>query len=349
MTSRAAGGQLLRLAINGYGRIGRSVLRALYESQLTDRLRVVAINEPAEIHRMAHLTRYDSTHGRFPGQVEVNGGQLQINNDSIATHHFEQVEELDWATPGVDLVLECSGSFSSRSEAERHLARGAGAVLFSQPAAADVDATVVYGYNHRQILATHRILSAASCSTNAVVPVIDAIERAFGVEHGVITTIHSAMNDQPVIDAYHHTDLRKTRSAMHSIIPIETGLARGIDRVMPALAGRFQAQAMRVPTMNVSVIDLSIVLCCDVNEAAVNAALLSASQDGYCGVLGYTEEPLASCDFNHDQHSAIVDASQTRVAGKRLAKILVWFDNEWGYANRMLDVAAYCQSVGVGG
>ena len=338
----------MRLAINGYGRIGRSVVRALYEYHGTNRLQVAAINEPAEIHTMAHLTRYDSTHGRFPGRVEVAGGQLRINGDRIATMHFEQVEELDWAELGVDLVLECSGSFSSRKEAERHLARGAGAVLFSQPAAADVDATVVYGYNHQQIVASHSILSAASCSTNAVVPVIDTIERAFGVEHGVITTIHSAMNDQPVIDAYHHTDLRKTRSAMHSIIPIETGLARGIDRVMPGLAGRFEAQAMRVPTMNVSVIDLSIVLRCDVSEATVNAALLSASQQGYSGVLGYTEEPLASCDFNHDQHSAIVDASQTRVAGKRLAKILVWFDNEWGYANRMLDVAAYCHCVGVG-
>ncbi len=348
MTAVAKMGSSLRLAINGYGRIGRSVLRANYESRRSNSMQVVAINEPAEIHTMAHLTRYDSTHGRFPGTVEVSGEQLQINGDSIATFHCEQVEGVDWAALGVDLVLECSGSFSSRSEAERHLARGAGAVLFSQPAAADVDATVVYGYNHQQIIAPHRILSAAACSTNAVVPVIDVIERAFGVEHGLITTIHSAMNDQPVIDAYHHTDLRKTRSAMHSIIPIETGLARGIDRVMPALAGRFQAQAMRVPTMNVSVIDLSIVLSCAVDEAVVNAALLAASRDRYRGVLGFTDEPLASCDFNHDQHSAIVDASQTRVAGDRLVKILVWFDNEWGYANRMLDVAAYCQTVGVG-
>ncbi len=343
-----AGSRPLRLAINGYGRIGRSVLRALYEYHGCGGMQVVAINEPAELHTMAHLTRYDSTHGRFPGRVEFAGDRLLINGDSIATLHSEQVEGLDWAELGVDLVLECSGSFSSRSEAERHLARGAGAVLFSQPAAADVDATVVYGYNHRQIEASHRILSAASCSTNAVVPVIDAVERAFGVEHGVITTIHSAMNDQPVIDAYHHTDLRKTRSAMHSIIPIETGLARGIDRVMPALAGRFEAQAMRVPTMNVSVIDLSIVLRREVSEATVNAALLDASESVYRGVLGYTDEPLASCDFNHDRHSAIVDASQTRVAGGRLAKILVWFDNEWGYANRMLDVAAHCHSVGVG-
>jgi glyceraldehyde 3-phosphate dehydrogenase/D-erythrose 4-phosphate dehydrogenase len=337
-----------RLAINGYGRIGRSVLRALYESGRRHALQVVAINEPADLNTMVHLTRYDSTHGRFPGRVSGCDGKLQIDDDAIATFHVDQVEALDWSSLGVDLVLECSGSFSSRCEAQRHLDRGAGAVLFSQPADPDVDATIVFGYNHQQIDVQQRILSAASCSTNAVVPVIDALDKAFGVQHGLITTIHSAMNDQPVIDAYHHTDLRKTRSAMHSIIPIETGLARGIDRVMPHLAHRFQAQAMRVPTMNVSVIDLSIALGQDVDEARVNAALRSASQANYSGVLGYTEEPLASCDFNHDQHSAIVDASQTRVAGGRLVKVLVWFDNEWGYANRMLDVAGRCRDRGVG-
>jgi D-erythrose 4-phosphate dehydrogenase len=335
-----------RLAINGYGRIGRSVVRALYESGRADTMRVVAINEPADLATMAHLTRYDSTHGRFPGQVECGDEQLIINGDAITCLHSNRIEDLDWSALGVDLVLECSGSFSSRAEAERHLAGGAGAVLFSQPAQADVDATIVYGFNHQQLQPQQRILSAASCSTNAVVPVIDAIEKAFGVDHGLITTIHSAMNDQPVIDAYHHTDLRKTRSAMHSIIPIETGLARGIDRVMPALAGRFKAQAMRVPTMNVSAIDLSISVSTDVDEAQVNSALQRVSAADYCGVLGYTEEPLASCDFNHDQHSAIVDASQTRVAGGRLVKVLIWFDNEWGYANRMLDVASHCMAIG---
>jgi erythrose-4-phosphate dehydrogenase len=305
-------------------------------------MQVVAINEPADLSTMAHLTRYDSTHGRFPGRVATAGEQLLINGDSIATLHAEQLETLDWSVHGVELVLECSGRYCSRSEAERHLAAGAGAVLFSQPAAADVDVTIVYGVNHQLIRPEHRILSGASCSTNAVVPVIDAIDRVFGVQYGLITTIHSAMNDQPVIDAYHHTDLRKTRSAMHSIIPIETALARGIDRVMPALAGRFRAQAMRVPTMNVSAIDLSITVSRDVDEAEVNRALQEASESAYGGVLGYTEEPLASCDFNHDQHSAIVDASQTRVAGGRLVKLLIWFDNEWGYANRMLDIAAHC-------
>ncbi len=346
MTAGNSAAPACRLAINGYGRIGRSVLRALYESGRADTMRVVAINEPADLATMAHLTRYDSTHGRFPGQVECDDEQLIINGDAITCLHSNRIEDLDWAALGVDLVLECSGSFSSRAEAERHLAGGARVVLFSQPAQADVDATIVYGFNHQQLRPQQRILSAASCSTNAVVPVIDAIEKAFGVDHGLITTIHSAMNDQPVIDAYHHTDLRKTRSAMHSIIPIETGLARGIDRVMPALVGRFKAQAMRVPTMNVSAIDLSIAVSTDVDEAQVNSALQRVSAADYCGVLGYTEEPLASCDFNHDQHSAIVDASQTRVAGGRLVKILIWFDNEWGYANRMLDVASHCMAIG---
>ena len=349
MTSGIGAAPVCRLAINGYGRIGRSVLRALYESGCADTMRVVAINEPADLATMAHLTRYDSTHGRFPGQVKSGNGQLIINGDAITCLHSNRIEDLDWAGLDVDLVLECSGSFSSRTEAERHLTSGAGAVLLSQPAQADVDATIVFGFNHQQLQPQQRILSAASCSTNAVVPVIDAIDKAFGVDHGLITTIHSAMNDQPVIDAYHHTDLRKTRSAMHSIIPIETGLARGIDRVMPTLAGRFQAQAMRVPTMNVSAIDLSIAVATDVDETQVNDALRQVSAADYCGVLGYTEEPLASCDFNHDQHSAIVDASQTRVAGARLVKILIWFDNEWGYANRMLDVANHCVTIGICG
>ena len=349
MTAAATETGSCRLAINGYGRIGRSVLRALYESDRGGSLQVVAINEPADTSTMAHLTRYDSTHGRFPGRVGCEDEQLIINGDAIETLHSAQIENLDWSALGIDMVLECSGRYSTRREAEAHVAGGAGAVLFSQPAQADVDATIVYGVNHRQLLPGQRILSAASCSTNAVVPVIDAIEKVFGVEYGLITTIHCAMNDQPVIDAYHHTDMRKTRSAMHSIIPVETELARGIDRVVPTLAGRFKAQAMRVPTMNVSAIDLSIAVSEDVDEVLVNAALRRASETDYCGVLGYTEEPLASCDFNHDPHSAIVDASQTRVAGGRLVKILIWFDNEWGYANRMLDIAAYCATIGLCG
>ncbi len=328
---------MLRVAINGYGRIGRSLLRAVYESGARGLLQIVAINEPADALTIAHLTRYDSTHGRFPGSVELEQGQLIINGDAIDLYPGDAIEDLPWRALSVDVVLECSGAYTDRSTAEKHLHSGANRVLFSQPAESDVDATVVFGINHQQLTGSERVISSASCSTNAVVPVIQILDDAFGVTGGVITTIHSAMNDQPVIDAYHHTDLRKTRAAMQSIIPVETGLALGIDRLLPHLTGRFQAQAMRVPTINVSVIDLSVMLEAQVDVTSVNSCLQRASANALQGILGYTEEPLASCDFNHDPRSGIVDASQTRVSQQTLAKVLVWFDNEWGYANRMLD------------
>ncbi|MDB2382568.1 erythrose-4-phosphate dehydrogenase [Porticoccaceae bacterium] len=328
---------MLRVAINGYGRIGRSVLRALYESNARQWVQVVAINEPAETKTMAHLTRYDSTHGRFPGTVEWQQDKLVVNDDIIQICHQEDLNQLPWANFAIDVVLECSGTFSNRSTAETHLEAGAKRVLFSQPAEADVDATIIYGINHQVLSGDETIISSASCSTNCVVPVISVLNDSFGVDGGVITTIHSAMNDQPVIDAYHHTDLRKTRGAMQSIIPVDTELALGIDRLLPELTGRFQAQAMRVPTANVSAIDLSIMLNNQVDVDAINRALSNASEGYLTDVLGYTEEPLASCDFNHDPRSGIVDASQTRVSQNKLVKVLIWFDNEWGYANRMLD------------
>ena len=328
---------MIRVAINGYGRIGRSVLRALYESGAREWVQVVAINEPADSKTMAHLTRYDSTHGRFPGTVNVSEDSLTINGDDIAIVHEKDLSALPWGQHGVDVVLECSGTFTDRDTAEQHISSGAKRVLFSQPADPSVDATIVYGINHSILTGNETIVSSAACSTNCVVPVIKVLNDAFGVDGGVITTIHSAMNDQPVIDAYHHTDLRKTRAAMQSIIPVDTGLALGIDRILPELTGRFQAQAMRVPTVNVSAIDLSVMLNANVDTAAVNAALEAAANGPLDGVLGYTEEPLASCDFNHDPRSGIVDASQTRVSQQKLVKVLIWFDNEWGYANRMLD------------
>ncbi|MDG0970269.1 MAG: type I glyceraldehyde-3-phosphate dehydrogenase [Porticoccaceae bacterium] len=328
---------MLRVAINGYGRIGRSVLRALYESESRNWLEVAAINEPADAKTIAHLTQYDSTHGRFPGTVELTKGGLVVNGDIIKLFQKHNLRDLPWQDNNIDVVLECSGSFTDRATAEQHLEAGASRVLFSQPAESSVDATIVYGVNHSNLLGTEQIISAASCSTNCVVPVIKVLNDCFGVEGGVITTIHSAMNDQPVIDAYHHTDLRKTRAAMQSIIPVDTGLALGIDRLLPALTGRFQAQAMRVPTMNVSVIDLSIMLNKSVDVITINQVLSDAAEGPLHGILGYTEEPLASCDFNHDPRSGIVDASQTRVSQNKLVKVLIWFDNEWGYANRMLD------------
>ncbi|MCH9691545.1 MAG: type I glyceraldehyde-3-phosphate dehydrogenase [Gammaproteobacteria bacterium] len=332
----------IKLAINGYGRIGRSLLRALYESSLRSQLQIVAINELADCATIAHLTKYDSVHGRFSGDVTVHkNDRLQINGDPIAISHHADLEQLCWRAQGVDIVLECTGSFSSREDANLHLQAGAKKVLFSQPASRDLDATIVYGVNESVMSGEEKIISAASCTTNCCVPVITALENAFGITAGVITTIHSAMNDQPVNDAYHHTDLRKTRSALTSIIPVDTALARGIERILPNMRGKFEAQAMRVPTVNVSAIDLSVQLGQDVTQQQVNARLKQAAETQFKGVLGYTEAPLASCDYNHDPRSGIVDASQTRVAGGRLVKVLIWFDNEWGFANRMLDVAKY--------
>lgn len=335
---------MTRIAINGYGRIGRCILRALYESDLNKQLELVAINELADCTTIAHLTKYDSTHGRFRGEVFAKDDQLYLDGKRIQVLHHERIEDLPWAQLGVDLVLECTGAFNDRATADLHIAAGAKHVLFSQPATSSVDNTIIFGVNHQQLNGQERVVSNASCSTNCIVPVIQTLDAAFGIDSGVITTIHSAMNDQPVIDAYHHTDLRKTRSAIQSMIPVDTGLAKGIDRILPNLAGRFEAQAIRVPTINVSAMDLSVVLNADVDADSVNAVLKQAAEQDFNGVLGYTNELLASCDFIHDSRSSIVDATQTRVAGKRLVKILTWFDNEWGYANRMLDVAAYWSS-----
>jgi glyceraldehyde 3-phosphate dehydrogenase/D-erythrose 4-phosphate dehydrogenase len=328
-----------RIAINGMGRIGRSVLRAWLENYQQSSLEIVALNELADINTLAHLTRYDSTHGRLPQAVSVQGESLLIDDYSLSVSHIEQLEDLPWADNNIDLVMECTGSFTARDRAEVHLSRGAGRVLFSQPAEADVDATIVYGINHESLKSDHTVISNASCTTNCIVPVIHCLHEAIGIESGVITTIHSAMNDQPVLDAYHHTDLRKTRSAFNSIIPVDTGLARGIDRILPELTGRFEAQAMRVPTVNVSAIDLSIVVEKSVSRDEINQLIREGSNHYLPNVLAFTDEPLASCDFNHDVRSAIVDLSQTRVSGGRLVKLLIWFDNEWAYANRMLDVA----------
>jgi erythrose-4-phosphate dehydrogenase len=336
---------VLRLAINGYGRIGRCVLRALYESPLRNQMQVVAINELADAGTVLHLSRYDSTHGRFPAKLEGDAHQLRVDGDAIALLSQPGIGQLPWGDLGVDLVLECTGAFSDRATAELHLHQGARRVLFSQPAQADVDATVVYGVNHRELRAEHRIVSNASCTTNGIVPVIQALDAAVGIESGTITTIHSAMNDQPVLDAYHHTDLRKTRAAGQSIIPVDTALAIGVERILPGMVGRLSAQALRVPTLNVSAMDLTVQTRIDTSVEAINRALRDAAQSTFDGVLGYTEEPLASCDFNHDARSSIVDASQTRLSGKRLVKVLTWFDNEWAYANRMLDVARYWTSL----
>jgi len=334
-----------RIAINGYGRIGRCVLRAFYESSDYADMRLVAINDLADIANLSHLTRYDSTHGRFLGTVETSGEasekKLIVNGDAIRVFNEADVGKLPWSDLDVDLVMECSGAFKDRETAQLHISGGAKKVLFSQPAENDVDATLVYGTNHTTLQANAEIVSNASCTTNCIVPVLKIINETFKIESGAITTIHSAMNDQPVIDSYHDDDLRKTRSAMQSIIPVDTALAKGIERILPELTGLLEAQAIRVPTLNVSLMDLTLSVAANTNVEAVNQAIREASASLPTNVLGFTDEPLASCDFNHDPRSAIVDLNQTSVANGRLIKLFVWFDNEWAYANRMLDVAQY--------
>ncbi|CAD5107329.1 erythrose-4-phosphate dehydrogenase [Zestomonas carbonaria] len=333
---------LFRVALNGYGRIGRCVLRALYERGADAGFEVVALNDLADLASLEYLTRFDSTHGRFPGEVRVEGDDLRINGDRLRVLREATPEAVDWAGLGIDLVLECSGAYHTRADGERFLAAGAPRVLFSQPMAseADIDATVVFGVNQRCLSGAERLVSNASCTTNCGVPLLKLLNEAVGLEYVSITTIHSAMNDQPVIDAYHHEDLRRTRSAFQSVIPVSTGLARGIERLLPELAGRIQAKAVRVPTVNVSALDITLQTARDTSAAEINRVLRDAAEQGPLkGLLAYTELPHASCDFNHDPHSAIVDGSQTRVSGPRLVNLLAWFDNEWGFANRMLDVA----------
>lgn len=328
-----------KVAINGYGRIGQAVLRAIYERGLEKQLVPVAINELADIDTVSYLTRYDTTHGRFPRPVRVENTSLLIDDQPIQVLREEQADALPWNDLDVDLLFECSGSFSDRDTAQRHIDAGASRLLFSQPARSDVDATIIAGLNQSELKAEHQIVSAASCTTNAIIPVLSLLHEAFGIEQGLTTTVHSAMNDQPVIDAYHNTDLRLTRSALQSIIPVDTSLDKGIDRLLPELSGRFKCLHLRVPTINVSLMDMSITLSRDTTETEVNALFREASQGALKGYLGYTEEPHASVDFNRDRHSSVIDATQTRVSGGRLLKVICWFDNEWGFANRMLDVA----------
>ncbi|CAM3873137.1 erythrose-4-phosphate dehydrogenase [Rheinheimera salexigens] len=328
----------IRLAINGFGRIGRNLVRAIYENGLQQQLQVVAINELAAVEGVIHLLKYDTSHGRFGFEVSAAQGGIKVAQDTIRLFSEADPAELAWSELDIDIVLECTGVFHSREHAQWHLDAGAKKVLFSHPGDADIDATIIYGINQQLLTADMRIVSAGSCTTNCIVPVLQVLDQQFGVESGTITTIHASMNDQQVIDAY-HTDLRRTRAASQSIIPVDTKLARGIERIMPHLTGRFEAIAVRVPTVNVTAMDLSVTLHQDVSISSINQALAQARYGELAGILDYTEEPLVSVDFNHNPHSCIVDGSQTRVSHKRLVKCLVWCDNEWGFANRMLDTA----------
>ena len=336
----------MRLAINGYGRVGRCLLRAWHERQDTQSLTMVAINELASDDAIAYLTEYDSTHGRFPANVSyssnggVNGHQLLIDETAVDLLQQADHAQLPWQALDIDLVMECTGQIKTAVDAQKHIDAGAKRVLLSNPGEALIPA-LVYGVNHQPINAEHRILSAASCTSNALVPVLSILDTAFGVENGVVTTIHASMHDQPVIDAYHSQDLRRNRAASQSIIPVDTALAQGIDRVLPHLQGKFVAHALRVPVNNVSALNVTINLRSNVTEEQVNACLKDAAEHSLAGVMGYTDALLASCDFNHDARSGVIDANQTRVSAGRTLNVLIWFDNEWAFVNRMLDLALY--------
>lgn len=334
---------MIRIAINGFGRIGRNVLRALYESGQDQFIKIVAINEVAEAQGIAHLLQYDTAHGRFAFPVELKAldadiHYLKVKDDDIALLHHDQIEQIDWQIHDVDIVLECTGVYGNRQAGEAHIQQGARQVLFAEPASPDVDATIIYGINDDTLTAEHKIVSNGSCTTNCIVPIIQTLDQAFGVNSGTVTTIHSSMHDQQVIDAY-HSDLRLTRAASQSIIPVDTKLAVGIERILPKFAGKFEAIAVRVPTINVTAMDLSVTLETATDIATVNQVFEAAKLGRLNGLLDYTELPLVSSDFNHAPHSCIVDGTQTRVSHKHLVKTLVWCDNEWGFANRMLDTS----------
>ena len=328
----------LRIAINGYGRIGRCVLRALHESALADLIEIVAINEPSDLATMAYLSQFDSTHGIFPGTIEQGEGGLSVNGRSIRVSHATAPEDLDWAALQIDLLLECSGRYGTRGDFQRFVNAGCPRLLVSHPgeSAEDVDYTIVYGVNESDVPADAQVVSNASCTTNASIPVLAALDHEYGVRHAFLTTLHSVMNDQPLIDGYHHKDLRRTRSAMQSIVPVATGLAQGVERLLPQLQGKVQAKAIRVPILNVSAIDLMLQLGRDVPVNALNATLQELSLRSP-GLVGYSNHPHASVDFNHNPNSVIIDGSQTRTNGDGFANLFLWFDNEWGFANRMLD------------
>ena len=330
----------LRIAINGYGRIGRSLVRAIFEGNRQTHIEVVAINELAAPEAICHLTQYDSTHGRFPFEVTQSNNQLTIAQHPIKLLAFKDINQLPWQALDIDIVIDCTGIYGSKADADAHLLAGAKKVMFSHPADHDVDATVVYGVNHQQLTGHETYISGASCTTNCIVPVIASLDAAFDIKCGTITTIHSAMNDQPVIDSYHH-DLRRTRAASQSIIPVDTKLAAGIERILPKFANKFEAIAVRVPTINVTAMDLSITVDKRVSIDDINQCLKKIAEGQLKGILGYTEAPLVSVDFNHDPRSCIIDGTQTRVSDGHLVKLLVWCDNEWGFANRLLDTCLH--------
>ncbi|MBL8199037.1 MAG: type I glyceraldehyde-3-phosphate dehydrogenase [Chromatiales bacterium] len=326
----------VKVAINGYGRIGRNVLRALYESKRTGEISVVAINDLGDAKTNAHLTKYDTAHGKFPGTVAVEGDYMVVNGDKIRVLAKRNPAELPWGELGVDVVLECTGFFTSKEKASAHLQGGAKKVVISAPGGKDVDATIVYGVNHKSLKAAHTVISNASCTTNCLAPLVKPLHDKIGLVSGLMTTIHAYTNDQVLTDVYHE-DLRRARSATMSMIPTKTGAAAAVGLVLPELNGKLDGFAMRVPTINVSVVDLTFTAARATTVEEVNSILKAASEGELKGILGYNTDPLVSVDFNHDPRSSVFDSTQTRVGGGTLVKVLSWYDNEWGFSNRMLD------------
>ncbi len=334
----------VKVAINGYGRIGRMVLRALYESGRRKEIAVVGVNDLGDAKTNAHLTRYDTAHGRFPFDVAVDGDHLVVDGDRIRVCAERDPARLPWKELGVDIVLECTGLFTSKEKASAHLTAGARKVLISAPAGKDVDATVVYGVNHKTLKASDLVVSNASCTTNCLAPLAKVIHEAVGLEHGLMTTVHAYTNDQVLTDVY-HSDLRRARSATQSMIPTKTGAAAAVGLVLPELNGRLDGFAIRVPTINVSLVDLTFHAGRDTSAEEINAAVLAASRGELKGVLEYTDEPLVSVDFNHNPASSVFDSGLTKVVGGRVVKVCSWYDNEWGFSNRMLDTTLVLASL----
>ncbi len=327
----------IKVGINGYGRIGRNVLRALYEAGRTGEIQIVAINDLGDAATNAHLTRYDTAHGKFPGTVAVDGDSMVVNGDRIKVLAQRDPSKLPWGELGVDTVLECTGLFTSKAKAGAHLAGGAKKVVISAPGGDDVDATVVYGVNHDVLRASHTVISNASCTTNCLAPVAKVLHEHIGIVGGLMTTIHAYTNDQVLTDVY-HSDLRRARSATMSMIPTKTGAAAAVGLVLPALKGKFDGFAVRVPTINVSLVDLTFTAARATTVAEIDGLMKAAAASGpLAGVLAYTEAPLVSIDYNHDAHSSTYDATMTKVTGGTLVKVCAWYDNEWGFSNRMLD------------
>src|SRR5918999_983259 len=327
---------VINIGINGYGRIGRNILRALYETRRTHELRIVAINDLGDAAINAHLTQYDSIHGRFPGAVSVEGEHMIVNGDKIRVLSERDPAKLPWGELGVDVVLECTGFFTTKEKAGAHLKGGAKKVIISAPGGKDVDATVVYGVNEKSLKASHTVISNASCTTNCLAPLAKALHDKLGIVQGLMTTVHSYTNDQVLTDVYHE-DLRRARAAALNMIPTKTGAAAAVGLVLPELNGKLDGFAVRVPTANVSLVDLTFTAARKTTVEEVNSILKAAAEGELKGILEYTEDPIVSSDLNHNPASSIVDATLTKVSNGVLVKALSWYDNEWGFSNRMLD------------